>query len=51
MKRFLFYCKNCDFIYSGESEEPCPCSFCGTMNECCGTEEVHFADEEIEKNA
>ena len=48
MKRFLFYCKNCDFEYSGGSEEPCPCSFCGTMNECCGTEEVHFADEEIE---
>ena len=40
MKRFLFYCNNCGFEYSGGSEEPCSCSFCGTVNECEYVEEI-----------
>lgn len=40
MKRFLFYCNKCGFEYSGGSEEPCSCSFCGTVNDCCYVEEI-----------
>ena len=40
MKRFLFYCAKCDFEYSGGNEEPCPCSLCGTVNDCCYVEEI-----------
>ena len=39
-KRFLFYCKNCGFEYSGGSAEPCSCSLCGTVNDCCYVEEI-----------
>lgn len=40
MKRFLFYCAKCDFEYSGGSEKPCSCSFCGTVNDCCYVEKI-----------
>lgn len=40
IKRFWFYCKNCGFEYSGESAEPCSCSLCGTVNDCCYVEEI-----------
>ena len=40
MKRFLFYCNKCGFEYSGGSEEPCSCSLCGTVNDCCYVEEI-----------
>lgn len=40
MKRFLFYCNNCGFEYSGPDAEPCSCSLCGTVNDCCYVEEI-----------
>ena len=40
MKRYLFYCNNCGFEYSGADEEPCPCSLCGTINNCCSIEHI-----------
>lgn len=40
MKRFLFVCSKCGFEYGTNSEEPCKCSFCGTVNECYTSEEI-----------
>lgn len=44
IKRHLFWCKSCGFEYSGPDEEPCPCSFCGTVNECCCVEEIEVGE-------
>lgn len=44
IKRFLFYCVKCGFEYSGPSEEPCSCSFCGTVNSSCYVDEIEVEE-------
>ncbi len=39
MKRFIFYCKQCGFEYSGPNENPLACSYCGTVNDLNCVEE------------
>lgn len=44
IKRYLFCCAKCDFEYSGPSEEPCSCSFCGTVNSYCYVDEIEVEE-------
>lgn len=44
IKRYLFYCNSCGFEYGSPSKEPCSCSLCGAVNECCYVDEVEVEE-------